>query len=135
MMKTARCLRLVLPLFAFAFTLPSTQAAPDHVLSLDQVRQDVAKQSATRQANEAAIDEFLANPKVQKTLAVSGVSADHVRQSAALLDDKEQAAFAARAATASEQIAGGDLTEAQVSLVILGAILFAFMAVLILAFK
>jgi hypothetical protein len=95
----------------------------------------VAKQSAARQANEAAIDEFLANPKVQKTLAISGVSADHVRHSAALLDDKEQAAFAARAATANEQIAGGDLTESQVTLVILGAILFVFMSVLILAFK
>lgn len=133
MTQTARFAQAAL--LAFAIAIPTLQAEPAHVLPLDEVRKDVAKQSATRQANETAIDDFFALPRVQKTLAVSGVSAEHIRRSAALLDDKEQAAFAARAASARDQIAGGDLTEAQVTLVILGAIGFAFMTVLILAFK
>lgn len=139
MMQTIRCAVLI-PLLTFAVSISAvqaadTKAAPQHVLSIDQVRQDLAKQSASRQANEAAIDDFFANPKVQKTLSVSGMSAEHVRRAAALLDDKEQASFAARTLSARDQIAGGDLTEAQVTLVILGAIGFAFMTVLILAFK
>jgi hypothetical protein len=117
------------------FLLPAAQAEPEHVLSLDDVRQDVAKQNATRQANETAIDSFFALPKVRKTLAASGVNAERIRQSASLLNDKEQSELAARAFSASEQIAGGDLTEAQVTLVILAAVGFAFMTILILAFK
>jgi hypothetical protein len=138
--RTRRAAKYLVPVLSIALSTPmaraeDTKAVADHVLSLDQVRQDVAKQSNARQANEAAIDDFFALPRVQKTLAASGVSAEHIRRSAALLDDKEQAAFAARAASAHEQLAGGDLTEAQVTLVILGAIGFAFMTVLILAFK
>ena len=95
----------------------------------------MARQSATRQANETAIADFFALPKVQKTLAASGMDAERIRQSASLLDDKEQSQLAARAFTAREQISGGDLTEAQVSLVILAAIGFAFLTVLVLAFK
>lgn len=136
MIPTARkAARYLVPVLTLALSIPSAQAADDHVLSLDQVRQDLAKHSSARQANEAAINDFFSLPRVQKTLTVSGVNADHIRRSAALLDDKEQAAFAARATSASEQIVGGDLTEAQTTLVILGAIGFAFLAVLIIAFK
>ena len=117
--KTLRCLA---PIATMIFLLPAAQAGPKHVLSLDEVRQDVARQSATRQANETAIADFFSLPKVQKTLAASGMNAERIRQSASLLDDNEQAELAARASTASEQIAGGDLTEAQVTLVILAAV-------------
>lgn len=134
MIPTARtAARYLVPILAFTLSIPA-QAA-DHVLSLDQVRQDLAKQNSARQTNEAAINDFFSQPRVQKTLAASGVSADHIRRSAALLDDKEQAAFAARAVAANERIVGGDLTEAQVTLVILAAIGFAFLTVLVLAFK
>jgi hypothetical protein len=146
-MQTIRCaaftktaLRYLVPILSVGLSIPAaqaadTQTAPQHVLSLNEVRQDVAKQSATRQANEIAIDDFFALPRVKKTLAASGVDAEHIRRSVALLDDKEQAAMAARAYSATQDIAGGDLTEGQVTLVILAAIGFAFLTVLVLAFK
>lgn len=131
----AKALRCFAPIATLIFLIPAAQAEPKHVLSLDEVRQDVVRQSDVRQANETAIEEFFALPKVQKTLAASGMNAERIRQSASLLDDKEKAELAARASSAREQIAGGDLTEAQVTLVILAAIGFAFLTVLILAFK
>lgn len=131
----AKTLRCFAPIVTLMFLIPAAQAEPKHVLSLDEVRQDVIRQNAARQANETAIDEFFSLPKVQKTLAASGMNAERIRQSASLLDDREQAELAARAFSASEQIAGGDLTEAQVTLVILAAVGFAYLTVLILAFK
>jgi hypothetical protein len=140
MIKTCKSAarRYLPPILALALAIPSAQAGdttPQHVLSLDQIRQDLVKQSAARESNEAAIAEFFALPRVQKTLTASGINPDRIRRSVSLLDDKEQAELAARASTATNQIVGGDLTEAQVTLVILAAVGFAYLTVLILAFK
>jgi hypothetical protein len=109
--------------------------ADEHVLSLSDLHRDLSQSAAARQANSDAIDHFLASPRVQKTLKAVGTDSDQLRRAASLLDDREKEELAARARAAEADVVGGELSDAQTTLIILAVVGFAFLSVLVLAFK
>jgi hypothetical protein len=72
---------------------------------------------------------------VENTLKNAGIDPRQVQRQATLLSDEDQARLAAKVRSTEQQIAGGELKDSQVSLIILAVTLFAFTAVLVLAFK
>ena len=120
---------------AAALLMPCAVRADDHVLPLSELHGAVAQASADRQANRAAIDHFFSEPRVESTLRNVGLNVNQLRQSAALLSDEEQAQLASRVRSAQQEIAGGELKDSQITLIILAVAAFAFLAVLVLAFK
>jgi hypothetical protein len=88
-----------------------------------------------RDSNRTAIDRFFALPKVQSVLKDAGFNADQVRRATAVMSDDEQARLSARIHAAESDIAGGELKDSQITLIILAITFFAFCAILILAFK
>lgn len=110
-------------------------AAQEHVLSLSELHGAISQAAADRHANRAAIDHFFSGAQVRAALKTAGMDANHVRQAATLLDDREQAELAAKARAVESDIAGGELSDAQISLIILAVAGFCYMTVLVLAFK
>lgn len=132
-------LRQAITAVLIALVLPAAVAADTrntaHVLPIGELRADVARANAEHQANRAAIDRFFSSDRVVSTLQASGMAPDRIRASVSLLNERELADLAARVNSAEAQIVGGELTNAQVTLVILAITVFAYMALLILAFK
>lgn len=120
---------------AAAVLCASAVRADDHVVPLSDLHNAIAQSSTQRDANRAAIDHFFSQPRVRATLKDAGIDAAQVQRQALLLSDEEQSQLAARARAADAQISGGELKDSQVTLIILSVTLFAFLAVLVLAFK
>jgi hypothetical protein len=122
-------------LAALVLSTMSTAAADNHVMCTADVQSALRRAGATRQGNQADLDHFLAQQKVRDTLKNAGISTESVREKASLLSDDELSTLAAKARSAERDVAGGQLKDAQVTLIILAVAGFAFLAVLVLAFK
>jgi len=109
--------------------------ADDHVLPISELRGAVLQASADRSADRSAIDQFFSEPRVKNTLKNAGFDAEKIQRQAMLLSDQEQSRLAARVRAANQQISAGELKDQQITLIILAVTLFAFTAVLVLAFK
>jgi hypothetical protein len=128
-------LQLTLCLAMLNLAAMSTAAADNHVMSTADVQDALRRAGATRQGNQADLDHFLAQQKVKDTLRNAGISTESVREKASLLSDDELSILAAKARSAERDVAGGELKDSQVSLIILAVAAFAFLTVLVLAFK
>ena len=136
MKRSCRCTLRPFTALAVAVLFSGTALrADDHVLPLSELHDAISQASATREANRAAIDHFFSEPRVETTLKNAGIDVRQVQRQAALLSDEEQARLAAKVRDANRQIAGGELKDSQVTLIIMAIALFAFLAVLVLAFK
>jgi hypothetical protein len=113
----------------------STLTAQDHVLPLSELHRQVANTTASQQADQAAIQSFFAGQRVRDTLRKAGMDSEGMARSAALLDTGEQAELASRIRAANDQMAGGELKDSQVTLIIMCVAAFAILTVFILAFK
>ena len=122
-------------LAAASFFSGAIARADDHVLPLSELRDTLTQSSAQRASDRAAIGQFFSDPRVRDTLKHAGLDADKVGRQASLLSDDEQARLAARVRAADRKISGGELKDAQVTLIIMAVAAFCFLSVLVLAFK
>ena len=126
--------RTLVALIATTLTIgTSTAAAENHVLPLQELRQELAQVNAGQRANQNDIQRFFSEPRVRDTLKSVGIDSLSVARSATLLSPEEQATLASRVRTMEQQIIGGQMNDGQVTLLILCGTAVVLTAIITLA--
>ena len=95
--------------FGAALLLAQTARAQDHVVGSADLNARLSAAESARQADRAAVDQFLASPEAQAAAAAVGADATRLRAGAATLGDNELAELALRVdALQGDAVAGLD---------------------------
>jgi CHASE3 domain sensor protein len=120
----------------FAATLPLLVASPvlraqdTHLVSPDQLQQQVQSASAMRQANIDSLTRFLSTPTAEKAMRDAKVSPLQVRTAIPTLSDQELANLSQRASTAQQAFAAGTLSNNDLLIIILILVVVILVAVI-----
>jgi hypothetical protein len=117
------CTRMCLGLLLLTgMTIGVSQSAlgqeKEHAVSAQDLRKDVQKASADRQANNAAIRELLSTEQGQKALKSTGADFAKVNQAVSELSDEDAARLAAESRAVQKDIAAGNFTDRDLLIVI-----------------
>lgn len=99
--------------YAAALLVGATMAAPptivaqNHVVSPEQMQNDVSAASAVRQRNEQQLRSFLSRKEIQKAMKSEGVNPQQVTNAVSRLNDADLASLAARSQKAERDFAAG----------------------------
>jgi len=100
---------------------PRATFAQDHVVAPSDIQKDVAGVTATRQKNQAQLEEFVASPEAQHALKSAHLDSGQVKNAIPQLDNEELAQLSARSEKAQKDFAGGNISDRDL-LIILVAI-------------
>ena len=116
---TRKCLGLLLLLgLAVGTSQPAFSQEKEHAVSAQDLRKDVQKASADRQANEAAIRALLSTEQGQKALKSTGADYTKVNQAVSQLSDEDAARMAAQSRAIQKDIAAGNFSDRDILIVI-----------------
>jgi hypothetical protein len=119
--------------FIVLFALPPhNAAAQSHVVSPNELHQQVVTSSRIRQQNVEQIDRFFSSPLAQRALRDHRIDAKQVKTAVSQLSDEELARVAARTEKAQTDFAAGAITD---HLLILIVIVIAVVLIAVLAAK
>jgi hypothetical protein len=91
----------------------------EHAVSTQDLRKDVQKASADRQANDAAIRDLLSTEQGQKALKSTGADFTKVDQAVSQLSDEDAARLAAQSRVVQKDIAAGTLSDRDILIILL----------------
>src|SRR5258705_1486070 len=94
----------------------------DHAVSSDQLRIDVQKSLATRQANEAAVREMFASEAGKKALNSAGIEYQKVEQAISQVNDEDLARMADRSREVQKDFAAGRMSDRDLIIILLVAV-------------
>src|SRR5258708_158303 len=83
----------------------------DHAVSSDQLRVDVQKSAAARQANEAAVRDMFAGEAGKKALNSAGIDYQKVDQAISQVNDEDLARMADRSREVQRDFAAGRMSD------------------------
>jgi hypothetical protein len=134
--RCSNVMQLLALLMIVLIASPSLKA-DDHILSVKEVNAAAVQAAQTREKNQADVDRFLANNRVNQVMKQHAINGEYVHNAIAFLSDADMSTLAAKARAVESDIAGGTLTltDAQTTLFILGFFFLVFMAILVIAFK
>jgi hypothetical protein len=119
-----------------AFTVFSgSLLAQEHIVSPTDLRNDLRQATTAREENLADVNHFFASDRVQQVLKTSRMDGERVQKAIPFLSDQELSTLATKTRGAEKDLAAGELSNAQISLIILAVAAYAFLTVLVLAFK
>ena len=119
--------------FVVLFALPpQNAAAQSHIVSPNELQQQVVNSSRVRQQNVEQIDRFFSSPLAQKALKDHHIDAKQVKTAVSQLNDDELARVASRTQKAQKDFAAGAITD---HLLILIVIVIAVVLIAVLAAK
>ena len=98
-------------------------AAPQHLVTPNQLQQSAVNASQARQQNIQELRQFLSLPQAQKAFHQAHVSPEQVKKAVSGLSDQELAQLSQRATKAQRDFAAGAITNEELILIILGIIL------------
>lgn len=101
-----------------------------HLVSPDQLQQQVQTASATRQANIENLTHFLSTPTAEKAMRDAKVDPVQVRTAIPTLSDQELASLSQRASSAQQAFAAGTLSNNDLLLIILILVVVILIAVI-----
>lgn len=124
-------------LIAYGVLCPDRSLAQErqHVVSLEQLSSDVARPSATRQANEAAVRQLFSSDQAQQALKSANIDYAKVDKAIGQLSDEDLVKMAERSREAQQNFAAGragSLTDRDLLIIIVIALL---VLVLVLALR
>ena len=90
----------------------------EHAVSTQDLRKDVQKASADRQANDATIRELLSTEQGQKALKSTGADFTKVNQAVSQLSDEDAARLAAQSRAVQKDIAAGNLSDRDLLIIV-----------------
>lgn len=90
-----------------------------HVVSLDDLKQDAARPAQVRQENEAAVKDFLTSAPAQKALKAADFDLKQVDKAVGQLSDADLANLAERSRQAQKDFAAGTLSDRDLLWIIL----------------
>jgi predicted neutral ceramidase superfamily lipid hydrolase len=111
--------------------LRAQQTTPDaHLVSPDQLQQQVQKTSATRQANIENLIRFLSTPAAEKAMHDAKVEPVQLRTAIPTLSDQELANLSQRATQAQGDFAAGTISNNTLLIIILVLVAVILIAVI-----
>lgn len=120
---------LIALLLVTLFLIPADLRAQSHVVSPADLQQQVISNSQQRQHNIDTLQQFLSTPVAEKAMKNANVSPRQVRTALSSLSDQEVARLSARAAKAQQDFAAGNLTERDLTLIILAIVVLVLIIV------
>jgi pyruvate/2-oxoglutarate dehydrogenase complex dihydrolipoamide acyltransferase (E2) component len=105
-------------------------SASAHLVSPDQLRQQVQSASSTRQANMDNLARFLSTPAAEKAMRDAKIDPIQVRNAIPTLNDQELANLSQRAAGAQKAFAAGTLSNNDLLIIILILVVVILIAVI-----
>ena len=94
----------------------------DHAVSSDQLRIDVQKSAAARQANEAAVREMFASEAGKKALNSAGIDYQKVDQAISQVNEEDLARMADRSREVQRDFAAGRMSDRDLIIILLVAV-------------
>ncbi len=110
--------------------IPAPVLAGDHVVPPQDLRREIRNASRARRENAERLRTFLHSDLARPALAAANLTAKKADTAITLLSDEELSRLAAQADRLSDDFAAGRLTNAQVTYIILGAILIIVIAII-----
>lgn len=111
-------LALIVALIA-AFAVPQDVLAQSHVLSSNELQQQMITAAKERQDRVERIQQFFGSDMAQKALKASGMNYKQVQSAVAQLDDQELANLAAKTDKAQQDFAAGALSNQQITYILI----------------
>jgi hypothetical protein len=121
---------LLIPAALLLTALPSDLLAQSHVTSPADLRAQLRDSAAGRQNRVSHLQQFLSTGQAEATMRTLRVDPAQARQAVSLLSDEELARLAAQVDRSEFAGAGLALTNEQVTIIIVGAILIIIVAVI-----
>lgn len=128
-MKRFILFRLGLPLgilfvsfFTISFAYPRQAFAQDHVVAPSDLQKDVAGASATRQKNQAQLQEFLSSSEAQRALKSAHLDAGQVKDAVPQLSDDDLAQLSARAEKAQRDFSAGRMSDRDLIIILIAIV-------------
>ena len=125
-MKVCNATRVCAILFAVCLIavgpFPLTAREKDHAVFSDQLRNDVQKSAATRQANEVAVREMFASESGRKALSSTGIDYQKVDQAISQVSDEDLARMAERSREVQKDFAAGRMGDRDLLVILLVAV-------------
>ncbi len=93
------------------FAMPTGLAAQQHVVTSDQIHNDVAATAATRAQNRATLENFFGSEKAQQALKAAHIDPKQVTTAVSKLNDDDLARLSLRAQNAQRDFAAGNMSD------------------------
>jgi len=119
---TRACSILLAVCLVTAGSPPLRAQQKDHAVSSDQLRIDVQKSAAARQANEAAVREMFASEAGKKALNSAGIDYQKVDQAISQVNDEDLARMADRSHEVQKDFAAGRMSDRDLLIILLVAV-------------
>ena len=119
---TRACSILLAVCLATVGSAPLRAQQKDHAVSSDQLRIDVQKSAAARQANEAAVREMFASEAGKKALNSAGIDYQKVDQAISQVNDEDLARMADRSHEVQKDFAAGRMSDRDLIIILLVAV-------------
>jgi hypothetical protein len=110
---------LALVFWGISSVMPPSVIAADHVVSTSDLQQEILKVSESRQTNLAKVQEFFSSSSAQKALRNSKIDIGKIKSAIPLLTNDELARLAAQTEKIQKDVAGGSLTNQQITYIII----------------
>lgn len=115
---------------SFTLGMPVMLPAQTQVVSPSDLRKDVREASKSRQENASRLRRFLGSDMARNAVGVAKLDAGRIDKAIAAMSDEELARLTAKSQAIENDFAAGRLTNAQITYIILGAILIIVIAIL-----
>ena len=109
-------LSLLIPVL---LVLPTVLPAQDHVVPPAELREAIVTASEKRQRDLGTVREFFGSEAAKEVLGTARMDLHRVENAVATLDNAELAALAARAAQVQKDFAAGQLTNQQLTYIVI----------------
>ena len=119
---TRACSILLAVCLVTAGSPPVRAQQKDHAVSSDQLRSDVQKSAATRQANEAAVRDMFASEVGKKALNSAGIDYQKVDQAISQVNEEDLARMADRSREVQRDFAAGRMSDRDLIIILLVAV-------------
>jgi len=132
-MSTRLCTAMLGVALAMAFGATAkaqTQEKQQHVVTSDELSQQVARPAETRQANEEAVRHLLSSDAGQNALKSANVDYQRVDKAIGQLSDEEVAKLAERSRQAESDFAAGAISAKTLAYIILATVVIVVIIVI-----
>lgn len=107
-------------MLALMFVVPTQSFAQSHVVSPADLQKQVVASTNARQANLDTLSKTLASPKVENAMKAAKIDPAQVKTAMASLSDTELAQLTARANNAQSDFAGGNISDRDLLIILVG---------------
>ena len=102
--------------------VPARAQEKEHAVSPSQLRGDVAKSAAARQANEATVRQMFAHQAAREALQSAGMDYQKVDQAIGQVNDEDLARMADRSREVQKDFAAGRISDRDLIIILLVAV-------------